>query len=92
VALFAEKLGVKFRRQATIGAYVVDFVCFPRKLVLELDGPQHLEPGARDHDHRRTAWLVSQGFRVIRFRNHELDCDIPGVVRRIEQALAEQEE
>ncbi len=87
--LRAEQLGAKFRRQAAIGAYVVDFVCFERKLIVELDGPQHLDPAARDHDERRTAWFAAQGFRLIRFRNQELDADIREVVRRIERALAE---
>jgi len=85
--LRAEKLGVKFRRQAAIGAYIVDFVCFARKVIVELDGPQHLESAA--YDQQRTAWLAAQGFRVVRFRNHELDWDIRGVVRRIAEALEE---
>jgi very-short-patch-repair endonuclease len=88
--LRAEKLGVRFRRQAAIGAYVVDFVCFPRKLIVELDGPQHLQPAAQDHDRRRTAWLAAQGFRVIRFRNQALDDDIRQVVAIVAQALEDQ--
>lgn len=85
--LRAEKLGVKFRRQAPIGAYVADFVCFARKLIIELDGPQHADSRAQDHDRQRTAWLASQGFRVIRFRNQALDDDIWKVVENIKQAL-----
>ncbi len=53
----AAELGGKFRRQAAIGAYLVDLVCFSHKLVIELDGPQHLEPACAEHDARRTAWL-----------------------------------
>jgi very-short-patch-repair endonuclease len=85
--LRAEKLGVKFRRQAAIGAYVVDFVCFSQKLIVELDGPQHLEAEARAHDARRSAWLASRGFQVIRFRNQELDEDTQQVVQRIRKML-----
>ena len=85
--LRAERLGVKFRRQAAIGAYVVDFVRFAHKLIVELDGPQHMEADARAHDARRTAWLASRGFHVIRFRNPELDEDIRGVVERIKGLL-----
>jgi very-short-patch-repair endonuclease len=77
----------KFRRQAAIGPYIVDFVCFSRKLVVELDGPQHLDPEAANHDTRRSEWLKSRGFRVIRFRNQELDENIHGVVEAIERAL-----
>lgn len=81
--------GHKFRRQAAIGHYIVDFVCFSHQLIIELDGPQHLEPSAMEHDARRTAWIDSQGFRVLRFRNQELDEDIQRVVEMIARALQE---
>ena len=87
--LRAGKLGVKFRRQAAIGAYIVDFVCFSHRLIVELDGPQHVEDQGKNHDARRIAWLNSRGFRVIRFRNQALDEDIWGVVEEIERALGE---
>jgi very-short-patch-repair endonuclease len=48
--LKAEKLGVKFRRQAAIGPCIVDFVCFPCHLIVELDGPQHVEAEGREPD------------------------------------------
>ena len=89
--LRAGKLGVKFRRQAAIGAYVVDFVCFSHRLIVELDGPQHLADTGQEHDSRRTEWLGSRGFRVIRFRNQELDEEIRRVVAEIERALGEME-
>ena len=86
--LSAQKLrGHKFRRQAAIGSYIVDFVCFPAKLVVELDGPQHLEPAAIEHDERRTAWLTARGFRVLRFRNQEMDENIHSVVDTIDRAI-----
>jgi very-short-patch-repair endonuclease len=85
--LKAGKLGVKFRRQAAIGSYLVDFVCFPAKLIIELDGPQHLTPEALEYDGRRTNWLASQGFHIIRFRNQELDDNIHGVVDTIASVL-----
>src|SRR6185312_4342392 len=81
--------GHKFRRQAAIDNYVVDFVCFPSKLIIELDGPKHLEPDAVAHDLQRTDWLRLRGFRVIRFRNQELDENIHVVVDAIEKALNE---
>ena len=90
--LRAQKLrGRKFRCQAAIGPYVVDFVCFTDKLIVELDGPQHLEPEAIEHDERRTSWLASRGFRVVRFRNQELDENIRAVVDAIERAIDELE-
>jgi very-short-patch-repair endonuclease len=60
-------LGWKFRRQQPIGNYIVDFVCFEAGMVIELDGGQHLEQA--EADAQRTAWLESQGFRVLRFWN-----------------------
>ena len=85
--LQAEKLGVEFRRQAAIGPYIVDFICFSHRLIVELDGPQHADASAVAHDVRRDQWIESRGFRVIRFRNLELDEDVRGVVERIKKAL-----
>jgi len=88
--LRAQKLrGYKFRRQAAIGSYIVDFDCFATKLIVELDGPQHLEPEAAEYDKRRFDWLSNRGFHVLRFRNQELDENIHAVVEAIEGALAE---
>jgi very-short-patch-repair endonuclease len=83
--------GRKFRRQAAIGSYVVDFVCFADKLIVELDGPQHLESEAVECDERRTNWLVARGFRVVRFRNQELDENIRAVVDAIGWVIDELE-
>jgi very-short-patch-repair endonuclease len=85
--LRAGRLGVKFRRQAAIGACIVDFICFSHCLIVELDGPQHVEAKGKEHDARRTAWLASRGFRVIRFRNQALEEDIWLVVEEIRRAL-----
>jgi len=81
--------GHKFRRQAAVGPYVVDFVCFSHKLIVELDGPQHSESDAQRHDARRSDWLASRGFRIIRFWNHQLDEEIHSVVESIQRALSE---
>ena len=53
-------LGCKFRRQAPIGRYIVDFVSYQRRLVVELDGGHHQDQ--TDYDSARTRWLESQGF------------------------------
>lgn len=79
--------GWKFRRQAAIGPYVVDFVWFDAKLVVELDGGQHNTEEGKQHDLRRTAWLESQGFRVVRFWNHDALNDACAVVEAIGHAL-----
>jgi 2-methylaconitate isomerase len=60
----------KFRRQAPIGPFIVDSVCFPQKLIVELDGGQHAE--RQQEDQARTQWLESQGFKVLRFWNHDV--------------------
>jgi very-short-patch-repair endonuclease len=65
--------GHKFRRQMPLGPYVADFVCLEARLIVELDGAPHDDdPAQQAHDARRTAWLASQGFRVLRFSNELL--------------------
>jgi type I restriction enzyme M protein len=59
--------GFKFRRQHSVGPYIVDFFCHERRLAIELDGSQHLEEAAVATDARRTAYLASGGITVIRF-------------------------
>lgn len=61
--------GWKFKRQEQIGDYIVDFVCFRARLMIEADGSQHVESAA---DEQRTAWLECQGFRVLRFWNNDI--------------------
>ena len=73
--------GAKFRRQAPIGRYIVDFVSFDRHIVIELDGGQHaLEIEA---DATRTRWLNTQGYRVLRFWNHQVFDDLESVLETI---------
>jgi very-short-patch-repair endonuclease len=82
------KLKLPIRRQAPIGPYVADFACHSWKLVIEVDGGVHeriAEVAARDM--ARTEWLVSQGYRVIRFNNSQVANDLHEVVRQIQQAL-----
>ncbi len=77
--------GHKFRRQHPIGPYIVDFVCPAKKLVVELDGSQHLR--SVDYDNKRTAEIAREGFRVIRFWNNEVLSNLDGVLRAIEANL-----
>ncbi len=62
--------GCKFKRQQPIGRYIVDFACLQRKLLVEIDGSQHMQQA--NYDEARTAWLQSQEFRVLRFWNHDV--------------------
>ena len=77
--------GVSFRRQHAIGKYIVDFVSIKKKLIIELDGSQHLEQS--EYDEERTQYLESQGYRVVRFWNNDVMNDVNGVIRAIELAL-----
>ncbi len=77
--------GHKFRRQQPLGSYIVDFVCLEKRLIVELDGGQHAQQAASDVE--RTAWLEAQGFRVIRFWNHEVLNEIEVVKEAIREAL-----
>ena len=65
-----ELAGFKFRRQVPLGEFVADFVCLSERLIVELDGGQHL--GRADHDARRTAWLEAHNFRVLRFWKNDV--------------------
>jgi len=76
--------GLRFRRQSPIGPYVVDFVCIEHRLIIEVDGAQHSFQAAEDA--RRTAWLESQGYCVIRFWNNEVNDNIEGVLDTIIRA------
>ena len=59
----------KFRRQAPVGPYIADFLCVRHKLVVEADGSQH---GESIRDSARDAWFVRNGYRALRFWNHEI--------------------
>jgi very-short-patch-repair endonuclease len=77
----------KFRRQQPIGPYVVDFVCFRKWLVIELDGSQHSLPENVEADAARTRFLESQGFRVKRYTNDLLINDMDAVISDIATLL-----
>jgi len=80
-----DQLGVSFRRQHAVGKYVPDF-CSPKaRLIIEMDGSQHLEQ--EEYDSERTKYLESQGYKVIRFWNHDVMKDIEGVIRAIIHAM-----
>ena len=75
-----------FRRQATIGPYFCDFASHQLKIVIEVDGGQHADNAADD---RRTAHLVSKGYRVLRFWNNDVLENLPGVLATILDATNE---
>ena len=75
----------RFRRQRPIGKYIVDFICLDAKLIIELDGGQHANDVA--YDERRTAFLRSLGYRVLRIWNNEVTENLDGVLERLRGEL-----
>lgn len=82
-----DQLGVNFRRQHAIGNYIPDFVCIEKKLIIELDGSQHLEQ--KEYDEERTKFLNSLGYKVIRFWNHDVMNNMDGVILTMLRVLDE---
>ena len=77
--------GLRFRRQAPIGHYIVDFFCPAKSLIVEVDGGQH---AVNDRDAVRDAWLASRGYRVVRFWNNDLTSNVDGVFAEIARVAA----
>jgi very-short-patch-repair endonuclease len=77
--------GASFRRHMPIGRYIADFVCLQARLIVEVDGGQH----STESDAARDAWLRSQNFHVIRFRNNDVNANLDGVMQVIAEALAQ---
>ena len=75
----------KFRRQQPIGPFIADFVCQEHRLIVEADGGQHSTSASDD---RRTAFLESKGYRVLRFWNHDILGNIEGVASMIRASLS----
>jgi very-short-patch-repair endonuclease len=80
-----KNLGFKFLRQHSIGPYIADFYCPQKKLIVELDGSQHQDH--LEYDQERTRYLEMQGYRVLRFWNHEVDSNKIKVIARIQECL-----
>ena len=76
--------GFKFKRQQIIGSYIADFVNFERRLIIEVDGSQHVDNA---YDIARDAWLKAQGFRVVRFWNNDTLSETSVVADAIWSAL-----
>ena len=79
-SLRRRSLGIKVRRQVPVGPFIVDFLCVQARLVIEIDGGQHLGSSS---DVDRSRWLEKQGYRVLRFWNHEVLKNLEGVMERI---------
>ena len=77
--------GYKFVREYVIGCYIADFVCREKKLIIEVDGGQHMD--AIEYDQRRTAHLIKLGYNVLRVWNNEVFNNIEGVLATILSSL-----
>lgn|SRR5574341_1361881 len=77
--------GVKFRRQHAIGNYVPDFCSIKHRLIIELDGSQHLDQG--EYDSERTKYFESKGYRVLRFWNNDITNHLEDVLKVIWNTL-----
>jgi very-short-patch-repair endonuclease len=78
---------VKFRRQHSVGRYIVDFYCPSERLAIELDGDSHFTDEAREYDRERTAFLNSLNIRVLRFHNTDVYENLDAVCERILEEL-----
>jgi very-short-patch-repair endonuclease len=79
--------GVHFRNQHAIGTYIVDFCAPRRKLIIEVDGGQHIDQ--QGYDEYRTAFLQSKGYKILRFWNNDILKNIDGVIQVILEAIEE---
>ena len=81
--LFLRRLPIRFKRQKLIGDYVVDFYCDKAKLVIEIDGGQHFEDVDHQKDNTRDKYLTSLGLKILRFDNHQMNCEFDAVCQKI---------
>jgi very-short-patch-repair endonuclease len=82
-------LGCKFRRQYSVGAFVLDFYCADVKLGIELDGDTHYQPGAREYDEKRKRFIGTFGIELIRILNSEVYDNLDGVLEMLGRELLE---
>lgn len=79
--------GLKFRRQASVSRYVVDFYCPTQRLVVELDGDSHFTDEAEAYDKIRNEYMRSLGLQILRFTNKEVWENLSGVLQKIRESL-----
>ena len=84
---FLRDYPIRFKRQNTIGKYVVDFYCAKAKLIVELDGSQHFEEENIEKDRQRTEFLESYGLKVIRIPNNEVNRNFRDVCEYIDNEV-----
>lgn len=83
-----EQLGLKWRRQHSIGGYIVDFYCPMKKLVIEIDGSQHFGRDAKEYDKARSNYFKGLDIKVLRFTNGDINTNIDSVLESIMKKLS----
>lgn len=81
--------GLKFRRQYSVGKFIVDFYCTELKLVIEVDGDSHFQLGAEKRDAEREVFIKQYGIKFLRFTNSDVKENLYGVLTQIWEALQE---
>ncbi len=81
--------GRKFRRQYSVGPYVIDFYCAELKLAIELDGESHLRKGAKEYDKERQSRIEQYGIQFLRFTNADVYHNLYGVLQCVYEAIEE---
>lgn len=84
-----KQLEVKFRRQHSVGRYILDFYCVDKKLCIEIDWESHFSEEAQEYDEIRTEYLESLWITVIRFTNDEVMNNIDGVLYKIKELCSD---
>ncbi|MBR1519032.1 MAG: DUF559 domain-containing protein [Prevotella sp.] len=85
--LKGKQLGLHFRRQHIIGNYIVDFSCPTKKIAIEIDGGYHDQPEQKEYDEKRSEWLISKGWKIIRFKNEEIIANTENVISKIKKEI-----
>ena len=80
--------GFRFRRQHPIGRFIVDFYCAESRLVIEVDGASHSQPGQAEYDQDRQCFLEQMGLKLLRFTNEQVTRETDKVVEAIAASLA----
>ncbi|WEK17837.1 MAG: endonuclease domain-containing protein [Candidatus Pedobacter colombiensis] len=79
--------GFKFRRQHSVGNYILDFYCASKRLAIELDGEIHNDPSIKENDRIRTEFLKTYGIKVLRFENVDVVKNVEGVLEAVKKEL-----
>ncbi|RKY55240.1 MAG: hypothetical protein DRP89_03715 [Candidatus Neomarinimicrobiota bacterium] len=81
--------GYKFRRQYSVGSYIIDFYCPKLKLAIEVDGMSHFQPGSETRDNERQKYIETYGIQFLRYINTDIYENLEGVIEQIGETIHE---